>query len=115
MLDRLDAVLNHAVAERMIADVPLGAFLSGGIDSSLIVAMMPSQSAKPVQTFTIGCDEGFYDEAAAARRVAGHRGTDHTDFVITASPAPEPIPVLARGYADTFPAHSATPPTHTPK
>src|SRR3546814_2470461 len=62
MLDRLDAVRNHAVAERMIADVPLGAFLSGGIDFSQIVAMMQSQSAKSVQNFTIGFVEGFYDE-----------------------------------------------------
>src|SRR3546814_6921108 len=85
MLDRLDAVLNHAVAERMIADVPLGAFLSGGIDSSLIVAIMQSQSAKPVQTLTIGFAEGYYDETAHARRDAGLLGTAHTQFVVPAT------------------------------
>src|SRR3546814_1562800 len=66
-LDRLETALRQAVSERMTTDVPLGAFLSGGIDSSLIVAMMQEQSTQPVKTFTIGFNEGFYDAAAAAR------------------------------------------------
>src|SRR3546814_20226112 len=86
-LDRLETALRQAVSERMTADVPLGAFLSGGIDSSLIVAMMQEQSTQPVKTFTIGFNEGFYDQAAACRQIPRHLGTDHTEYTVTADDA----------------------------
>ena len=70
MLDELDEIVSRTVRSRMISDVPLGAFLSGGIDSSLVVAMMAKHSAKPVKTFTIGFNEKEYDESTHAQAVA---------------------------------------------
>lgn len=94
----LDGLLRQAVQGQMIADVPLGAFLSGGIDSSVIVALMQAQSERPVQTYTIGFDVPGYNEAVYAAAVAKHLGTAHTEFYVTAKDALAVIPNLPTVY-----------------
>lgn len=95
-VDALDAALSDAVRLRMRADVPLGAFLSGGIDSATIVALMQEASSRPVQTFTVGFDVGVHDESDHAAALASYIGTDHQTFTLTGSDAVELIPNLAR-------------------
>ncbi len=101
-VEALDDLLRQSVRERMVADVPLGAFLSGGIDSSAIVALMQSQSSRPVKTFTIGFAEWGYDEAAYARQVASRLGTEHTEWTITSDEALQVIPRLPGLYDEPF-------------
>ena len=86
----------------MISDVPLGAFLSGGIDSSLIVSLMQSQSINPVKTFTIGFEDRSYDESPYAAKVASYLQTDHTDVKLTHKDAIDVIPKLSSIYSEPF-------------
>jgi len=110
-LSTLESTLREAVALQAVADVPLGAFLSGGVDSSAIVALMQAQSSRPVQTFTVGFEESGFDESPHALAVAKHLGTDHHALRVTAADARAVIPLLPAMYDEPF-ADSSQIPTH---
>lgn len=107
--DELDRMLGVAVGERMLADVPLGAFLSGGIDSATVVSLMQARSSRPVRTFTIGFEEAHYDEAHNASLISRHLGTDHTEFRVTAADAYRVIPLIPEIWDEPFADESQIP------
>jgi asparagine synthase (glutamine-hydrolysing) len=110
-LAELDDLLTRAVSERLVSDVGLGALLSGGIDSSLIVALLQKTEASPVSTFSIGFHESEYNEAPWARRIGEHLGTEHTEFYISPKEALGVIPRLPEIYDEPFADSSAIPAT----
>ena len=108
-LVQLESQLRESISLQLLADVPLGAFLSGGIDSSLIVALMQSETSTPVSTYTIGFSEANYDEAVYARSVAKHLHTNHTELYLSAADAQKVIPRLSTLYDEPFADSSQIP------
>lgn len=110
-IESLDELLRQAIGGQMVADVPLGAFLSGGVDSSTVAALMQAQASRSVRTFSIGFAEADYDEARYARAVATHLGTDHTEFLLSPDEALGVIPRLPEMFDEPF-GDSSQIPTH---
>ncbi len=108
-VEALDGLLRDAVRRRMVADVPLGALLSGGIDSSVVVALMQAQSERPVKSFSIGFHEREYDESQHAKAVARHLGTEHTELHVAPGHAMEILPRMAEWYDEPFADASQVP------
>jgi asparagine synthase (glutamine-hydrolysing) len=109
LTDVIEGTLRTAIIDRMVSDVPLGAFLSGGIDSSLVVALMQEASPRPVRTFTIGFDEAAYDESNEARRISRHLGTDHVEMIVRKQEAIDVIPKLPTCFDEPFADSSQIP------
>lgn len=109
VVDELEQLMLDAVRLRMEADVPLGAFLSGGIDSSTVVSLMQAQSLQPIKTFTIGSYNETYDEAVSAKSIAKHLGTDHTQLYVSPREAQQVIPQLPQLYDEPFADSSQIP------
>lgn len=109
LVDRLDQLLGDSVKQRMLSDVPLGACLSGGIDSSIIVALMQKYSEQPIKTYTVGFHETRYDESRFASKIAMHLGCDHTDIILEENEALSWIPELPKVYDEPFADSSQLP------
>ena len=108
-IDELEELLTRTVASRTVSDVPLGAFLSGGIDSSLVVALMSRVSSQPPRTFTIGFEDTAYDESPFAKSIAQHLGTDHTELIVSEADALAIVPRLGSIYSEPFADSSQIP------
>ncbi len=104
-----DGLLREVVRSQMMSDVPLGAFLSGGIDSSLVVSMMAAEAGRRVQTFSIGVGDARFDESQHARRVAEHLGTEHVEHIVSADDAMSVVPMLPTYYDEPFSDSSQIP------
>jgi len=107
--DELEVRLRHSVRQHMQSDVPYGAFLSGGIDSSAVVALMQAESSRPVKTFSIGFSEASHDESAHARAVAQHLGTDHHELILNSDEIPALVPTVAGFFDEPFADNSSIP------